>query len=79
MTYDMGQRTPLALDLDRRCQTPGAAQNTAEEVPHRGYCDDTANKGQGGISSAMSRKRPAVHDSSTEMLLTMYLFISVVY
>lgn len=43
MTHDMGQRIPLALDQDRRCQTPGAAQNTAEEVLRREYYD-TASK-----------------------------------
>ncbi len=44
MTHDMGQGTPLALDQDRRCQTLEAAQNTAEEVPRRAYCGDTASK-----------------------------------
>lgn len=38
----MGQGTPLALDQDRRCQTLEAVQNTAEEVPRRVYCGDTA-------------------------------------
>lgn len=44
MTHDMGQRIPLALDQDRRCQTPGAAQNTAEEVPRREYYDTARRK-----------------------------------
>lgn len=37
----MGLGTPLVLDQDRRCQTLGAVQNTAEEVPRRAYCGDT--------------------------------------
>lgn len=44
MTHDMGQGTPLALDQDRRCQTLEAVLNTAEEVPRRVYCGDTASK-----------------------------------
>lgn len=37
----MGQGTPLALDQDKMCQTLGAEQSTAEEVPRRVYCDGT--------------------------------------
>lgn len=37
----MGQGIPLARDQDRRCQTRGAVQSTAEEDPHRVYCGDT--------------------------------------
>ena len=44
MTHDMGQGTPLAQDQYRRFQTLGAEQNTAEEVPHRVDCGDTASK-----------------------------------
>lgn len=44
VTHDMGLDTPLALDQDRRCRTPEAVQNTAEEGPRRGYCGDTASK-----------------------------------
>lgn len=44
MTHDMGPGTPLALDQDRRCQTLEAVQNTAEEVPRKAYCGDTATK-----------------------------------
>lgn len=43
----MGQGTPLALARDRRCQTQEVAQNTAEEVPHKGCCGDTARR-EGG-------------------------------
>lgn len=44
MTHDTGLGTPPALDQDRRFQTLEAEQNTAEEVPRRAYCDDTASK-----------------------------------
>ena len=47
MTHDMGQGSPPALAQDRRCQTLGAVQNTAEEVPHKVCCGDTADKEDG--------------------------------
>lgn len=46
MTHDMGKSSPLAPAQDRRRRTPEAVQNTAEGVPRRAYCGDTARRGQ---------------------------------
>ena len=46
MTHDMGKGSPLAPAQDRRRRNPEAVQNTAEGVPRREYCGDTARRGQ---------------------------------